>query len=724
MRNCLNILFRLFFSLLISLSLQLFGQEKDPVLQDNQSDSSKVNVADSLHYTLDEVVITGTRSYKKLIDIPYAVQRIDNRSYRFNRTIGVNHVMGAIPGLFLQSRYGNHDVRISIRGFGSRSNSGIRGVRILLDGIPESEPDGQTRIEAIDFNSIGTIEIVKGNASSLYTNAPGGVINFINDITFPKSFVVNFNEFGSYNLRRNGFKAGIRNNDYTFLLSYGYHNYRGYRAHGEDYWHIINTVLEAKPNPNSQLQVLGYFVDGRIRLPGSLTREQFDTDPFQANSRDADRDSKRLSKKGRVGLRFNSAWGSNRENEIELTTYGTIKYFERASGSFRVINRFGLGATARYIRKYSLGERRNELSIGTDWQFQDGPIEFYQNIAGQRGDDLDQLQNKSIGNVGVYFQHTFNVLPNRMDFLFTGRYEKVNHDLDDQLFAVRNASRRFEAFTPKIALNYKLNPHVALYGSAGRSFESPAANELDNFPISSDPFVLLNPDLKPQKSTHYELGLKGNLLYRGTTFFNNIYFEVTAFHNSIRDEIVPFELFGEVFFRNSAKTRRNGIEVGANIELLPGVRWETAYTGSDFSYDNYTTLTGEFNEQGDPVEADFSGNRVPSVPSHHLFSSLSYEHHFNRQLTGFGKVSYRSVSAMYVDDANSDQAESYRLLDVTSGMDIKLGEFNLLLAAGVNNIFDRTHAAFVNINSLRGEFFELGEPRNYYASIRLGYTFD
>ncbi len=120
----------------------------------------------------------------------------------------------------MQSRYGNHDVRISIRGFGSRSNSGIRGVRILLDDIPESEPDGQTRIEAIDFNSIGSIELAKGNASSLYTNAPGGVVNFINDIDFQRSSAINFNQFGSFDLRRNGFKTAIRTDNYGFLTTY------------------------------------------------------------------------------------------------------------------------------------------------------------------------------------------------------------------------------------------------------------------------------------------------------------------------------------------------------------------------------------------------------------------------------------------------------------------------------------------------------------------------
>ncbi|MDP2365030.1 MAG: TonB-dependent receptor plug domain-containing protein, partial [Ignavibacteria bacterium] len=153
----------------------IIAQKKDSVIY-----LIPIDQIDSIKYQTDEVIVTGTRTNQKIIDIPYSVVRISPTQYKYDRKVSISDVLNAVPGVFMQSRYGNHDVRISIRGFGSRSNTGIRGVRILLDGIPESEPDGQTRIESIDFNSIGSIEIVKGNSSSLYTNAPGGVINFIN----------------------------------------------------------------------------------------------------------------------------------------------------------------------------------------------------------------------------------------------------------------------------------------------------------------------------------------------------------------------------------------------------------------------------------------------------------------------------------------------------------------------------------------------------------------
>lgn len=687
--------------------------------------AKEAEVADSLHYVLEEVMVTATRTDKKIIDIPYAVHRFVNTQFKFDRKVAVNDVLGTVPGLFLQSRYGNHDVRISIRGFGSRSNTGIRGVRILLDGIPESEPDGQTRIEALDFNAIGAIEIVKGNSSSLYTNAPGGVVNFINDIYFPRSFALSFNQFGSYDLRQNGFKAGVRTPDYTFLATYSYHNYRGYRDHSEDYWHIFNTVLETRPGEKTNLQLLGYFVDGLIRLPGSLTKEQFAENPFQANSRDVGRDAKRITTKGRLGLRFNAYLDKARNNSLEWTSYGTIKIFDRTARTYRIITRYGIGTSARYINKTRLLGRANEFSVGGDLLYQAGPVEEYDNIAGQKGDELQALVNEVIGNAGVYFLNTFTLIPSKMDFLVSGRYDKVVFDQEDRLLAVRSAKNRYEAFTPKAALNYKLTPSMAIYSSYGRSFDSPAGNELDNYPTSSNPNVLLNPDLQAQKSRNFEFGIKGAIFQRGARFFNNANFEATFFNSKIDDEIVPFEVYGDVYFRNSARTNRTGLEIGGNLEIVKDIRFETAYTFSDFKYDQYTARSTEVDSLGDIVniDRDYSGNAVPSVPRHNLFLSLAYEPRLSANLTGFVKGSYRYVSGMFTDDYNSEKSDSYDIYGATLGVDLHFNRFNLLISGGVDNMFDEVYVGFININSASLEFYEAGAPRNYFGGVNLGYTF-
>ena len=683
---------------------------------------SSITKVDTLTYETDDVVVTATRVEKKIIDIPYPVFRLKNTQFKFSRKVTIDDVLENVPGLFLQSRYGNHDVRVSIRGFGSRSNTGIRGVRILLDGIPESEPDGQTRIEAIDFNSVGSIEVVKGNSSSLYTNAPGGVINFINDIYFPYSFVTSFNEFGSFDLRQNGIKFGVRTDKYGFLGTYSYHNYKGFRPHSQDYWHIFNTVVDLAPGDGSNLQLIGYFVDGLIKLPGSLTKEEFEEDPYQAAQREVGRDTKRITTKGRLGLKFNTKFGKNDNQEIEILPYGTIKYFNRTSADYRVMNRYGLGSSLRYINRHTIANLDNEFSVGGDVLYQTGPVEWYENIGGQKGDQLNALTDESIGNNGFYFSDFLELYGKRFYLLLTGRYDNVYYETKDQLLGNRSAFRRFEAFTPKAALNFKLTPYIAIYTSYGLSFDSPAGNEMDNYPTSSNPSILLNPDLKAQKSNNFEIGIKGNIRNPELRFFNNIVFEATFFNTVIEDEIVPFEVFGDVFFRNAAKTNRMGLEIGADVDVFKGLNLQTSYTYSNFSYDEYIALT--VNETLDTLTQNFSNNEVPSVPMHNFFIAIAYNHSFTSQITGFIRGSMRYVTGMWVDDANSDKTTDYTNLNAGIGFDMLFGNFNILISGGINNIADKVYVGFININSSNGRFYEPGEPQSFYGGINFGYAFN
>jgi len=695
--------------------------------QVSASGDTSLAKVDSLTYETDDVVVTATRVEKKIIDIPYPVLRLKNTQYKFSKRVSVDDVLENVPGLFLQSRYGNHDVRIAIRGFGSRSNTGIRGVRILLDGIPESEPDGQTRIEAIDFNSVGSIELVKGNSSSLYTNAPGGVINFINDIYFPYSFATQFNEFGSYDMRQNGLKFGVRTDKYGFLGTYSYHNYKGFRPHSEDYWHIFNTVVDVLPGDGTNLQIFGYFVDGLIKLPGSLTKEEFEEDPYQAAQREIDRDSKRITQKGRIGLKFNTKFGTNNNQEIEIVPYGTIKYFHRTAKTYRIMDRYGLGSSFRYINRHTIGGLDNEFSVGGDLLYQTGPVAEYDNIGGQKGDQLLSLTDEIQGNNGIYFSDFLELYGKRFYLLLTGRYDNVYFENKDMLLGSRSAFRRFKAFTPKAALNFKLTQSVAIYTSYGLSYDSPAGNEMDNYPTSSNPSINLNPDLNAQESRNFEIGIKGNLRSFDEQMFNNVSFEVTFFNIFIENEIIPFEVKGDVFFRNAAKTIRNGLEVGGSVDVIEGLNLQASYTYSRFEYDEYFALT--IDDNLDTLTQDFSGNLAPSVPMHNLFFALAYNQSITDHITGFIRGSIRYVSEMYVNDENyfkndNGRTDDYTTLNAGVGLDMLFGKFNLLLSAGVNNISDREYAGFVNINSSDGRFYEAGEPQNFYAGINLGYAFN
>ena len=707
--------------LLITILAYLFSGNQLAFSQEITLADSLTATEDTLFRELNEVVITATRVPERIIDIPFSVVRLNYSNYQYDRKIGANNMLSSVPGLFLQSRYGNHDVRFSIRGFGSRSNSGIRGIRILLDGIPESEPDGQTRIEAIDFNSIGHIEIVKGNASSLYTNAPGGVANFINDIEFRRSSIVQFNQFGSFGLRKNGVKAAVKTDKYRFLTTYSYQNYDGYRAHNNEYWHILNMVLETTPSEHTRLTILGYFVDGMIKLPGSLTKAEFEQDPYQANQRSVDRDEKRITTKGRIGIRYNATFGRNLNNEVEVTAYGTIKYFERTSRLYRIINRYGLGISGKYIHRHHIGKRKNEFLVGGDFFSQPARIEYYDNINGQRSDQILQLTDETIDNTGFYLSDNFEILPDKMFVLLTGRYDHVKYRREEETLPSRTDNRWFHAFTPKLSLNYKILPLLAVYGSFGYSFDSPANNELE----SPDPAFLFNHDLNPQESQNFEAGIKGKFYHRDTKWFKRVLFEATGFYIVVDNEIVPFEVLSEVYFRNAAKTHRLGTELGGLVEIWENLNFEASYTWSHFRYKSYEALTIEIDSLGNFIEIDqdFAGNTVPSVPAHNLYMALSYAYPIGKHFSLFGKVSYQGISGLWVDDANTDETAPYNLLNSVLGVDMRFGKFNMMLSGGVNNIFDAVYVGFTNTNSADKRFYEAGAPRDYFVSLNLGYTF-
>lgn len=691
--------------------------------QDDETDTSE--------YKTDEIVITGTRLEQKIIDIPYPVLRINQNSWITSRKVGVQDVLLTVPGLFLQPRYGNHDTRITIRGYGSRSNTGIRGVRILLDGIPESEPDGQTRIEAIDFDAIGRIEVVRGYSSSLYANAPGGVINFMTDKFFPISFLQLNNEFGSYDLRKNGFKLGINGKNSRFMTAYSYQNYKGYRQHSQEYQHRLNSLLEVDFTQQSKLSVYGYYVAGLIKLPGSLTLTQYNENDTAANSRSLSRDEKRISKKGRVGITLLTSFEKgNMKHTLEATTYGTVKIFDRTARTYRIFTRYGIGGTFRYVNKYTFGgkvkskQRTNEFTVGTDLFYQDGPVREFDNVNGEKGDDLLGLSNEVISNVGVYALNQVDIIPQKLSLLVSGRYDRVIYNFQDELAGFRDTSRLFDAFTPKAALNFKLTPHIALYSSFGFGFDSPAGNELDNYVYSSDGGLhTMNPDLKAQKSTSFEVGIKGELLSLKNKYFKNTFFEIAFYNTKIEDVIVPFVVDGDVFFRNAAVSRRTGLEAGVSSEVIKGLTFKGSYTYQKFKYDSY--LAGSIDGAGNLTNEDYSGNTEASNPDNFFTGELMYQHTIAKKYTLYAKTNIQYVGGMFVNDANTDSLKTaaYTLINGQVGIDCNFDKFRLVAYGGLNNIADKKYVAFININSDRSEYYESGPRRNFFGGLTLAYMF-
>jgi iron complex outermembrane receptor protein len=242
---------------------------------------------------------------------------------------------------------------------------------------------------------------------------------------------------------------------------------------------------------------------------------------------------------------------------------------------------------------------------------------------------------------------------------------------------------------------------------------------------SPDPDYLFNPDLKPQKSGNFEIGIKGNMFRWEKNLFRRLSYEVTLFNIRINNEIIPYEVLGDVYYRNAAKTNRKGVEIGAQLEIFRDLNFGLTYTWSAFDYLAYEAQTIELDTMGNWIVSnkDFSGNIVPSIPVNNLYLSLAYSRALGKHFNIFAKASYQGISGMYVNDANVDKTKGYNLLNGLLGVDIRFGKFNVMASGGVNNIFDEVYVGFTNTNSANKRFYEAGAPRDYFVSLNLGYTF-
>jgi iron complex outermembrane receptor protein len=706
----------LIFAFLLLLTPLCFSQE-------NEEEEEEKN--DTLKYEIQEVTVTATRTEKRMIDVPYSVFRVDRKELSYGKKVSAKDLLQDVPGLFLQNRYGNSDLRISLRGYGTRSNSGIRGVRILQDNIPVSETDGQTVVDEIDFNALGGVEVVKGNISSLYANAPGGVINFFTDLYYPQNFVKTSNQAGSHGLKQTDERIGVKTDNYRFTMSYNYKNVDGYRPHSSEYSNLVNGVYEGYIGSKATISILGNYVRSTIKMPGSLTQEEYNTDPFQAYNLAVSQDFKRLTKKGRLAVRFKTFAGKNESNEVEVTGFGGVKNLETADLlSYKILNRFTTGSFLRFRNKSKIAKRDNDFNIGFDYAYQSGPVIEYDNIGGNPGNSINNETEDNVGNWGVYFYNQFSIVENKLDLFISGRYDKFIYERNNFVFTgIKDTSRIFEKFTPKVALNYKLTPSIALYTSYGLGFDVPAASELDNYGFSSNSGrTSLNPDLEPQKSNNFEIGIKGNLVNKKRAeWLRKMFFDITFFNYDLKDDIVPFVIGGKSYYRNAAKTNRTGLELGFKSEPVERVDLMVNYIFTDFKYKEYDALV--LDTLGNLMHQDYSNNKMPSYPSHTLNFILEYEYKISKNVSGLLVFDCDYVTKMYVDDKNSQSTSPYFYSNPMAGINLTLGKVNVLGFIGASNIFNKRYIGFINTNDFLGRFYEAGEPRNVYGGVNISFKY-
>ena len=706
--------------------------------QEPEGQRTRSTDRDTLVY-IEEVVVTATRTPTLLIEVPLAITVIDQKSVSTARGYGLHEVLGGVPGVLTQSRFGNQDVRLTIRGFGARgagerSNAGTsRGVRVLSDGIPETEPDGRTSFDLIDITGAGSIEVIRSNASAVWGNASGGVLNLRSNTFFERAFTSVRSFFGSYGFRKYAVQAGAFVGAGKFYFTLSNTAFDGWREHSSSTQTLFTGGLVAPVSPATMLGVHLAGTSNLFRIPGPLTQVQFDTDPRQAQSDTAEykptyveRDERRFNRLGRLGVTLQHSIDD--ANTISAMAFVNPKYLQRSErNTFRDFTRYHAGGNLVFHHRMGFGPGVTSMFLaGVDEAYQDGAILFYSLENGQRGSQLLTNKREGANNFGLFSQAELMIGPS-VSLVAGGRYDAVTYYADDFLKPGHDDRKTFTRFTPKAGVTYRFSSLHSVYANLGGGVEVPAGNETDPpSTFGQDTVRSLNPLLEPVTSRSIEVGTKQLLEPEGVPFIKTIAYDIAAYWITTRNDIIPYR--GGRFYFTAGKTQRLGMEAAAQLQFNHGLSVRAALTLSTSEYTQYTIDSVHYGNPG--AIADLSGNAIAGVPDIFWNIRVRLEPEFLRG--AFGQLTLYKVGKYYADDSNTLRVPSYTTLDVTLGVEnLPLYEDRLTLSGliTVNNVTNTRYvaSAFINpdIGRTSGEpvYLEPGLPRSMMGSVTVGWKF-
>ena len=665
---------------------------------------------------LPTVRVTATREGPRApLDLPYAVTFTRPDSLAAVRRLGVDELLFAVPGVALSNRQNPaQDPRVSIRGFGARSAFGVRGVRVLQDGVPITLPDGQTPVDVLDIQGADRVEVVRGSASSLYGNAAGGVI----DVRSAPPALVPVAPYARVvgggvtpTIGAGGASGTLNDIGYTSSLNHvrgpGYRDYSDQEA-----THGALRLLFARPAHSSTTFTLAARLSDltRAESPGALTRAQADSAPSMADPLSVRKQAGKIVRQGDLALTLAHVLG--KRGALDATVYGSARTLANPLTFATVdVDRRSGGASLRVSDFASVGAREARLNAGADVQWQHDERHESENCAGiaavsttcPNGAALrgaarkDQLE--LVTSAGPFVRGELALAPSVL--LSAGvRADAVRFEVQDHLVTSTNPNdsgdRTLHAVSPSAGIVWRATPLSSLYASVSSSFETPTTTELGNKPDGS---AGINPDLRPQRTLTLELGTKGLLPTLG------VHWDMALFQARAQDELVPFDIpggAGRRYFRNAGRTVRRGGELGLLAESGP-LSLRAAYTYSHFRYADYAVGA-----------TSYAGHRIPGVPAHSLTGEASLRR---------GDVTFSATadvaSAMDVDDANSAQAAGRTILGIAAAGHLRVGSADLAPLVALQNLGNVRSVGSVSVNATGGKFYEPAPGRALVVRLSL-----
>ena len=679
--------------------------------------------------TLSPVVVTATRTETAAFDVPASIDRIDADAIRDARLqVNISESLGSVPGLLARDRQNYaQDVQISVRGFGARSTFGVRGVRLYVDGIPATLPDGQGQISNVDLGSAGRIEVLRGPFSALYGNSAGGVIQvFTEDGSGPPT--VGFGvAAGSDGALRLSTKVAGSQGAFGYVGSISRFTGDGYRDHSAVERQIGNIKFTLATDASSKLTLVANSVNlPMAQDPLGLTRAQFEADPRSVDASANAFDTRKTVNQSQVGAVYERTLdGANALRVLAYSGHRNTVQFQSIPvatqagalqpGGVIVLAREYSGADVRWSFKSSLADAPFSLIAGLAYDKLGEQRQGFQNFVGTTlGVQGIQRRNErnDVSNFDQYAQASWQFAPAWT--LNAGvRHSSVRFDSKDAYITGVNkddsGSATYGATLPAVGLMFALSPSVHLYATAGRGFETPTLNELAYRPNGA---TGLNFGLDAARSDSIEAGVKTRIDGLGEL-------NAAVFDTRTSNEIATLtNSGGRATFQNVGGTQRKGVELGWSNRFTENLRAQVALTWLDARYsDTFKTCTAA--PCATPTVVVASGNRIPGVARGSAFAALNWA-----PAQGWrGGVEARFLSAVVVNDINSDAAARYAVANANIGYVAKLGAWEWTGFARVDNLFARAYSGSVIVNEGNSRFFEPAPGRTWLAGASAQYRF-
>lgn len=664
--------------------------------------------------------VEATRTDTTYLQTPASVFRVDTPQADTSSQVNLTEVVKGIPSLQIRNRENYaQDLQLSMRGFGARSTFGVRGIRLYVDGIPATMPDGQGQTSNIDLSSLDHVEVLTGPFSSLYGNSSGGTILTSTKEGQGKDSIELSYSGGSHDKSRAGLvlQGGAKGaNEPSYVISSSYFDTDGYREHSGAEKVLNNAKLSWNLDDGSKINWVTNYVKIHADDPQGLTHDQWNANPKQQVPFLKQFNVRKDIEQTQTGVTWSKP--INDKNELyamaylgnrQVTQYQSIpKSTQDASinhaGGVIDFERNYYGADFRWTGKELLPNTTVSVGVALDTMDEDRKgFENFNLVNGQPSygvkGNLRRDEDNTLWNIDPYLQASWQFLPTwRFD---TGvRYSNVHYKSEDNYLSNGDDSGKtdYSKVLPSAALSWQILPELMAYVSYAKGFETPTFTEMAYRPDGLSGF---NFDLTASTSDTYETGLKSQ---------NHLGdFTLAVFQTKTKDDIVSAgNSNGRSTFRNADKTLREGVEFAWNKKLWRDLTATASYTYLDATFDADIPASGS-------VAQIPSGNAIPGIAKNQAYASLAWQPSHGL----YGGIDVQYMDKVYVNDTNSDAAPSYSVTSANVGYAWVMGDWKVNSFARVDNLFDKNYAGSVIVNDGNDRYFEPADGRNWSAGLRV-----